>query len=550
MSRPAWFGVLPFLGRHASPREASPPVQGLVIAGGGARASFQIGALRYLYEHEHIAPQVITATSAGSILGALLAQSRDPADQLSALRDIEKLWLGMSQSSDMFTERSWFTRLKSHADALEVLRQMEESADRQDTEHGSGLWSRFGWGSRQSATRANAASQTETDIDADEPGTSQGNDGLSRTTAPTRDMQASDPGRPDGTVTTPLATQLSPQERTLALAMAEEPGEPLGWTPNVFFQLAAGLPHLGRASADLTAAWRGLENNRSLFKPGPILRRLLSRDFFHSERVTASGVTLRCAFVGLNSGELRYMREDGHIVDRDDQLLPGRAFDISMGVLASCSIPGVFKPVEMNDEWYVDGGIRENVPVEEAVSNLGVTRPYVIVSGPSGLNFDAHVGSGDLISILFRVQSIQSDESERDEVAYARSTGAVVIEPGLSVHDSMHFDPGTLRINRDYGWIRAAEAVHEADGDVQAVNREIIQTRVRAWQRERQMYPGGDHEFDQVMLDELSQLKLRLQTLLKSADMSLLPPGAENWWIHAEGRDEATGPRDSARFPR
>ncbi|MCT3015860.1 patatin-like phospholipase family protein, partial [Propionibacterium freudenreichii] len=303
------------------------------------------------------------------------------------------------------------------------------------------------------------------------------------------------------------------------------------------FQLAAGLPQLGRASADLTAAWRGLERNRSLFKPGPILRRLLSRDFFHSEQVTSSGMTLRCAFVGLNSGELRYMREDGHIVDRDDKVLAGNPFDISIGVLASCSIPGVFKPVEMNGEWYVDGGIRENVPVEEAVSNLGVTRPYVIVSGPSGLNYDAQVGSGDLISILFRIQSIQSDESERDEVAYARSSGAVVIEPELSVHETMEFDPGTLRINRDYGWMRAAEAVHEADAATQQVNREIIETRLQAWKRERQMKPGSPHEFDQAMLNEVGQLKLHLQSLLGSADKNLLPPDAQQWWTRSEGDD-------------
>lgn len=524
MSRPAWFGVLPFLGRHASTRQETPAVQGLVIAGGGARASFQIGALRYLYEREHIAPSVITATSAGAILGSLLAQSKDPAEQLASLRGIEKLWLAMTQPSDMFTERSWFTQLKSHADALDVLRQVEEKAEHDDPGHQPGLWSRFGWGTRQAAAKQEG--------DAKQAGATP----THQVTGGAATGAGESPDAPDAAPTS-TDNALSPQERTLALAMSEEPGEPLGWTPNVFFQLAAGLPQLGRASADLTAAWRGLERNRSLFKPGPILRRLLSRDFFHSEQVTSSGMTLRCAFVGLNSGELRYMREDGHIVDRDDKVLAGNPFDISIGVLASCSIPGVFKPVEMNGEWYVDGGIRENVPVEGAVSNLGVTRPYVIVSGPSGLNYDAQVGSGDLISILFRIQSIQSDESERDEVAYARSSGAVVIEPELSVHETMEFDPGTLRINRDYGWMRAAEAVHEADAATQQVNREIIETRLQAWKRERQMKPGSPHEFDQAMLNEVGQLKLHLQSLLGSADKNLLPPDAQQWWTRSEGDD-------------
>lgn len=40
---------------------------GLVLSGGGARASFQVGALRYLYDEVGITPSVITGTSAGSI---------------------------------------------------------------------------------------------------------------------------------------------------------------------------------------------------------------------------------------------------------------------------------------------------------------------------------------------------------------------------------------------------------------------------------------------------------------------------------------------------
>ena len=78
MPRPAWSGLRPLLGRGHS-REDPEEVQGLVMAGGGARASFQTGALRHPYERERIAPAVITAASSGSILGALLAQFEDPA---------------------------------------------------------------------------------------------------------------------------------------------------------------------------------------------------------------------------------------------------------------------------------------------------------------------------------------------------------------------------------------------------------------------------------------------------------------------------------------
>lgn len=508
MSRPAWFGVLPFLNRSRAGTEGDEAVQGLVIAGGGARASFQIGALRYLYEREHIAPTVITATSAGSILGALLSQSRDPGEQLVALKGIEALWMGMQSSSDMFTERRWFSRLKSHTGMLDAFRQAEAREEKTAlTSSGE-----TAAGARRSGLLARWARPGRQEDD----GTADGS--TDRAPADTQD--------PDEVV---------PQVATLALAMAEEPDGSLEVPPHLLYQLFTGLPHMGRVGSDLTAALRGLERARSLYKPGPILERLLSRDFFHSETVTSSGMVLRCAFVGLDSGELHYMREDGQIVDREDHPLGGRSYDISMGVLASCSIPGVFKPVEMNDEWYVDGGIRENIPIEAAVAHLGVTRPYVIVSGPQGLDPEPGVGAKDLVSVLFRISSIRGDESERDEIAYARSAGAVVIEPELSVHESMSIDPGLLAINRDYGWMRAAEAVREADPEAERIDREIVLARLEAWRLENKVLDAGEEPGNRDVLSPIGAVKERLRQLILRADPELLPEGAELWWQGFEG---------------
>lgn len=39
---------------------------------------------------------------------------------------------------------------------------------------------------------------------------------------------------------------------------------------------------------------------------------------------------------------------------------------MSTAIIASMSIPGVFPPVEIDGEMYVDGGIMEPVPVEAA----------------------------------------------------------------------------------------------------------------------------------------------------------------------------------------
>ena len=107
MELPSWLGI-PTLAFGLGSRT---PQQGLVLAGGGSRTSFQMGALRHLYDVVGIAPTAVVATSAGSIVACALSQWTDPAKQSAALRQLETMWLGMTDKSDMFTPRTWFSRL-------------------------------------------------------------------------------------------------------------------------------------------------------------------------------------------------------------------------------------------------------------------------------------------------------------------------------------------------------------------------------------------------------------------------------------------------------
>src|SRR5690625_7447956 len=88
------------------------PVVGLVLSGGGARASFQVGALRYLYDEVGITPSVITGTSAGSILAAVLAQSAEHTGQRASLARLGELFRGITASSVMIAELPWFIHLR------------------------------------------------------------------------------------------------------------------------------------------------------------------------------------------------------------------------------------------------------------------------------------------------------------------------------------------------------------------------------------------------------------------------------------------------------
>lgn len=508
MSRRAWFGLPALLSRSRQESGVEPVPQGLVLSGGGSRAAFEIGALRYLYERTSFAPTTITATSAGAILGALLAQWPDRERQQQSLHQIEQLWLGMQRQADMFTERNWFAMLRR--EGPEWLKLVP--------------WSSVGQPNHNRSTRGRGrASRTE-----------------STAAQELAEGAADDLGEVD------------PQQAVLAMALADESAEALSWSPSMMLHLVNTIPRIGRAGADLAAALNAAERSRSLYRPGPLVTQLLSPELFQASRIAGSGVRLRVAMVGLDSGELRYMREDGVLVDRADQPINDDHFDVSLGVLASCSMPGVFKPVEMDDEWYVDGGVRENIPLEIGIERLGMVKPYVIVAGAPGVP-PADFASRDVVSIMLRVGLIQADESDRDEVAYARSVGAVVIEPELPLHDGMTVDPGLLAIDRDYGWLRAAEAVTQADEVVQRLHAEIIGTRLTAWQLETGLLARAQTQpADPPLLiaakadsappddlEELTRLKAHIRSLLSQADPALLPDHSERWWTGFEAHPGA-----------
>ena len=232
-----------------------------------------------------------------------------------------------------------------------------------------------------------------------------------------------------------------------------------------------------------------------------------------------SGVELRLAFVDLNSGSLRYMRQDGVIVDRDDRPISHTHFDLTLGVWASCAIPGVFRPVKMGDGVYIDGGVRENVPVEMAVTNLGVTKPYVISAAPAGVAHDDY-SAKDLVSVLLRAGSIMFDETMQDEVEWARAAGACVINPITSVHDAGTVHPMLLRVNRDYGWTRAAEVMTDAPPSLREVDENIVKARCDL---------AADIRRGDATDDELRDHRRRIAKLVARADPMLLPPGCETW---------------------
>lgn len=83
-----------------------------VLAGGGAKGAFEAGAVSYLVEEEGIVPQVITATSAGAICAAVLAQARTHTEMVARARELHDDLLAMTRSELLFGKQPWVAALE------------------------------------------------------------------------------------------------------------------------------------------------------------------------------------------------------------------------------------------------------------------------------------------------------------------------------------------------------------------------------------------------------------------------------------------------------
>jgi predicted acylesterase/phospholipase RssA len=131
------------------------------------------------------------------------------------------------------------------------------------------------------------------------------------------------------------------------------------------------------------------------------------------------------------------------------------------GALASAAIPGVFGPYELGAEHYVDGGVREIVPVRAAVQ-LGATEVIAIVASTQNLPRAGYKGSQNFAAnLLSSLTDITLKEVVDDDLSDPRIGNVKVtsIIPSFDVHDTAVVDPGLIDISMAYGFMRAADVI-------------------------------------------------------------------------------------------
>jgi predicted acylesterase/phospholipase RssA len=405
------------------------PFVGFALSGGGLKGAFEVGALKYLMQGKSISPDILTCTSVGAVNGLKLAEGEGRAAQGAKF-----------QSGLAGLEQIWLGLTGP-----------------QDVFVPSGAVAKLG-------------------VDAYNA----------------------------------LDLLLSQIETNFLQAAGNVAAQGAPW---IFLFGPLGAPFVSTAPVnDLLNNLLALaQQATALFALTPI-GDLLDSGALNPKLLETSGKDLALATVDLTSGLLRFVRlaqglatngrAIGYLCDRDQ--LPGtplKAYQVSdpidmkIGMLASAAAPLYFEPqtLKMNEVSgiYTDGGVRALTPVQAAM-DLGAKRVFAIDcnAAPGGAGLEQIQG---LLSLGPRVLALLLEEIDRsgtlppspDQVRYW------YMRPLYEVQGDMEVDPGAIRVNIDYGYMCAFDAV---DGSVRSAARAsmlqslaqraaILRRQISDWER-------------------------------------------------------------------
>lgn len=444
-----------------------------VLAGGGTKGAFEVGAVRHLVGPAAIVPEVITAASAGSIIGATLAQARGIDELRARAADLGEDLVAMSGIDVVFGRQPWLEELRGTEVGERIMALISRRPD-------------------------------PPVLDEALPG----------------DAPAGQHELP-GPVGPPAAPDARRHHRAGSLrriaGLLGDAGD-----------LVRATHHLRGGTASfltldpLGAALRGEA------PPGVDVRPL------DPELVARPGVDLRLAVTALDAGALRYVTGDGTVVEADART-PSPSHrapvDLVEAVLTSSSAPLVFPPRALGGRAYADGGIVANLPTHAAVA-LGAERVVAVVATTLDAPVDHRtVDELTLVDVHLRASELMFFDQQRRSLDLPSDVALDVVAPTVDVVGAFEVEEGLLRIDMDYGWLRAQEALAGLDAGTEVEARRltdrIVVARDRAWFAEELVasgQPGADG-------DDVARCKAAVATALdRRRSLGLEPPpGAEAW---------------------
>jgi predicted acylesterase/phospholipase RssA len=466
------------------PLDTRPGPTAFVLAGGGTKGSFEVGALQYLVGVEGVAPDIVTATSAGAIMATVLAQARTLEEFAQRVDEIEDDVMAMTSHERVFGKQPWLSALDGTALGRQIEAELTDG-------------SRFPF--------------------------------------------------PLTPAVTPKGEESVPPRVSTGRAARRQARRARRRRQRHLLRLVAGAGfRLPRVRRRLRTSGNAVLNlsplEQALHDGAPGIRAV------DPTLIARPGLRLRLAVTALRAGVLRYVTEDGTIVE-SDALTPAQdgsagPVDIVDGAIASASVPMVFPPHAMADDDYVDGGVIEIIPVRAAVQ-LGATRIFAVVAVPLALPRDErdYVDAPAGYIGLRAMAMIGIADRQVANLATPLPAGGTltVIDPLVDVVGLFEVQPGLLRINKDYGWLRAADVMAEGDEDLRAnvatSTHALVAARCEAWRLEERLWaPAKDRSGDAGTLSLVREQKQRVKAIVEQRKQLgyPVPDDCESWWTDYE----------------
>lgn len=510
----------------------------LALGGGGSRGDFQVGAVQYVYEYLHrvdniLQPHILCGTSSGSILAAKLCEGEQTGDENRGLSGLVRLWRQLCVPADMWNEETWFHEL-SDAAKLDWLSWVG-IVFHDLLGLGPSILARL-WSDLEQVPTAKSLYNINP-VRAKLQG-----GGLDRT------LVANSP-------ITLLMTTVALESGVLRRV------DKFG---NVFERDGATHGYMTYAS---DCEWYAAAYAQALQSWLDAQAAGVEEDILQELQAAADQ-----AMAALDACEQEHPRVFVPLV-----------VDLVDAVIASASIPTAFPPVRLGNEHYyehyVDGGVRDMVPIEPAIME-GATRVYAIGSSAAAVPaarsiIDGHLltsfQNANLVDIVGRVSmDLMTNEITRSRTDPPNgwgSTQVIVIEPDFDLHDIMTIDAGLIRIAMTHGYLRADDVIaawnqnptdYRTQADAIGVQRNtaaIVKLRQRIWKKEyaahgwrfatdscgrpKLMGAGDRINPSDAELEAVRNLKRDLKSLLdqRTAAGGLCPPDVEQSWRQWEEHD-------------
>jgi len=162
------------------------------------------------------------------------------------------------------------------------------------------------------------------------------------------------------------------------------------------------------------------------FVKGNNLERILKYELSKKNIQDISDVKFPIAIptVNLNTGEIvyfwnkKYKRNKFVLTENssyDDEPSYFDKGDLASIIRASCSVPGVFVPKKIEDEYYVDGGVRANTPVE-VLKKMGADK---IIAVTFNCNKNSTFSIENVVGISTQAFNIMTHSSNVNEIHLA-----------------------------------------------------------------------------------------------------------------------------------